>query len=105
MAAPVKSFCRFLAQRRRVLIMDEYNTLCKCAVCGIKGLDTRVEHPERAYVVSKRAHNRKNKRLERVNKGVEPKKPPFNQYERNNRRRNGSSSSKRGSDAHQTRTS
>jgi hypothetical protein len=79
MSAPVRSFRRFLAQRRRVLVMDEYNTSCKCSTCRNCDLEAKVEHPKRPRVLSKYQHKRRCAAYERVH-GVPPRKPDISSF-------------------------
>jgi hypothetical protein len=57
MATPVKSFRRTLQKHRRLAIMGEYNTSCKCAACGPDLGDAceKVIHPVRQRTLSRKA--------------------------------------------------
>jgi hypothetical protein len=57
MATPVKSFRRTLQKHRRLAIMGEFNTSCKCAACGPDRGDAceKVIHPIRQRTLSRKA--------------------------------------------------
>ena len=57
MRSPVKTLRRCMARSKRVVVLDEFNTSCKCNACGpVKGSDCdKVEHPKRQRDLKKKA--------------------------------------------------
>jgi hypothetical protein len=66
MRSPVKTLRRCMARSKRVVVLDEFNTSCKCNACGpVKGPECeKVEHPKRQRELKKKAWAKRVERKE-----------------------------------------